>query len=210
MLHSPSQILNPFAPRTFGYGTGPSGGGSSTPTEPAAPGNFQAVAGNQVVNLSWNASAGADDYALYVNATDSFGTATLLASGITDLSVVDNSGQAGERRYYWIVASNEVGDSDPSTSAYARPYVTLANGALANLPTPSGTWILSTLFFGSMGNLPSNCNVAWDGGLQIGISLGDGIWEDGINGGLFDASISGAFEFTNSSGVSVTFWDTEP
>ena len=186
------------------------GGGSSAPTEPAAPGNFQAVAGNQVVNLSWNASAGADGYALYANATDTFGTATLLASGITDLSVVDNSGQVGERRYYWIVASNEVGDSNPSTSAYARPYVTLANSTSTNLTTPTGSWTLSTLFFRSGGVLPTGCYVFFNAGADIGISIGGGIWEDGINGGEFDPSISGAFNFENLSGVTVTFWNTEP
>lgn len=186
---------------------GSSGGGSSTPTEPAAPGNFQAVAGNQVVNLSWNASAGADDYALYGNATDSFGTATLLASGITDLSAVDNSGQAGERRYYWVVASNEEGDSDPSTSAYARPYVTLANSTSTNLTTPTGSWTLGTLFFRSGGALPADSSVTYSGNNY----LFDGAnWVDDFFENADALSVSGSFTFVNNIGGSVTFWDAEP
>lgn len=88
--------------------------------------------------------------------------------------------------------------------------VTVLNGQTANLTTPPGSWTLSTLFFRTGGFLPLTCLVAWDGGNQYAGSLGDGTWEDAINGGIFDASISGDFTFQNSTGVDITFWDIPP
>lgn len=172
-----------------------------------------ATAGDRAVSLTWDASAGATSYKVYRSLTNFFGTASEVsespvATNSTELAFAD--AEAGELYYFWIVATNAVGNSAESGSDSARPYVTLANSVIANLNTPAGTWILSTLFFGTGGNLPSNCVVGWDGGAQAGVSLGDGTWEDLINGGLFDPPISGAFEFTNSSGVTVTFWNSEP
>ncbi len=177
---------------------------------PSAPTNFQGAAGDRSASFTWDAVTGATSYELWFSLTDSFGTATVAASGLTGTSYLFDGSFPGKLYYYWLVASNAGGNSAPSTSVSARQYVTVANATTENLTTPTGSWVLSTLFFRSGGNLPLNCNVYWDGAAQGGASLGDGTWEDLINGGLFDPAISGAFDFTNSSGSSVTFWDTEP
>ena len=188
-------------------------GGEPTPTAPSTPTGFTATPGNQFTTLSWDAQSEADTFTINYSLTDDFGTSTELTSSATGTEFTHSAGegiQVGERYYYWVRAVNNVGASDFSTSVAARSFVTLADAEAVNLVTPTGTWILSTLFFRTGGNLPVGCTVYWDGGNQGGVSLGDGTWEDLINGGLFDPPISGAFEFTNSSGISVTFWDTEP
>jgi len=189
-------------------------GGAPAPTPPATPSGFTATPGNQFTTLSWDAQPEADTFTINFGLTNDFGASTELTSTATGAEFIHSSGegiQVGERYYYWIQAVNEVGASSFTVSEVAaRSFVTLADAETGNLITPSGTWILSTLFFRTGGNLPSNCNVGWDGGFQVGVSLGDGTWEDLTNGGLFDPPISGTFEFVNSSGVSVTFWDTEP
>jgi hypothetical protein len=185
------------------------GGGASAPD---AVTNLVAVAGDEVVNLTWDASVGATGYKVYRNTTNNFGSATEVIESPTAEAALDvyTALQLGELYYFWVVATNAVGDSPESASDSARPYVTLASPEDVNLTTPAGSWILSTLFFRTGGNLPANCIVVWDGGLQGGLALGDGTWEDAFNGGTFDPAISGAFNFDNQSGGSVTFWDTEP
>jgi len=189
-------------------------GGAPAPTPPATPSGFTATPGNQFTTLSWDAQPEADTFTIFYSLTNVFGSAIGLTSAATGTEFTHSAGegiQVGERYYYWIQAVNNVGASSFTTPGVAaRSFVTLANGANINLVTPTGSWILSTLFFGTGGNLPPNCLVYWDGALQGGLSLGDGTWEDIINGGIFDPAISGAFNFENQSGSSVTFWDTEP
>jgi len=194
----------------LGCGSGGAGGAQA----PATPTGFTATAGNQQTTLSWDAQPEADSFTIFYGLTDVLGSATELTDAATGTTFVHDAGESivvGERYYYWIQAVNNVGASSFTTPGVAaRSFVTLANGANINLVTPTGSWILRTLFFGTGGNLPLDCLVYWDGVLQGGLSLGDGTWEDSINGGIFDPAISGAFNFENQSGSSVTFWDTEP
>lgn len=190
------------------------GAGGVTPTPPTTPTGFAATQGNQFTTLTWDAQSAADTFTINYGLTNVFGASTELTASATGTEFTHSAGegiQVGERYYYWIRAVNEVGASDFTTAEVAaRSFVTLANGANANLTTPTGSWTLTTLFFGAGGNLPLNCSVYWDSGNQGGVSLGDGTWEDLINGGIFDPPISGSFTFTNSSGIAVTFWNGEP
>lgn len=189
-------------------------GGEPTPTAPDTPTGFTATAGNQFTTLTWDAQSAAATFTINFGLTNDFGASTELTSTATGAEFIHSSGegiQVGERYYYWIQAVNEVGASSFTVSEVAaRSFVTLSNGANANLTTPTGTWVLSTLFFSTNGDLPPNCFVAFNGGVDLGVSIGSNLWEDAINGGEFDPAISDAFNFENLSGVSVTFWDTEP
>lgn len=180
---------------------------------PATPTGFMATAQESAILLGWDAQPEADTFEILYSTSNTFGTAVSLAAGITGTSFTFDSGesiQVGEKYYFWIQATNGAGTSGYAGSVTARSYVTVAGSGTANLTTPTGTWTLTTLFFRSGGNLPAGGQVTFDGGSQIGISLGDGTWEDGIMGGTFDPSISGAFTFDNLTGSPITFWDAEP
>lgn len=88
--------------------------------------------------------------------------------------------------------------------------VTVLNGQDATLTTPPGSWTLNTLFFRSGGNLPVGITVIFDSENQLASTVGDGTWEDILNGGVFDPAISGEFIFSNTSGQDITFWDIPP
>jgi hypothetical protein len=190
------------------------GGGAPAPTTPDTPTGFTATPGNQFTTLCWDAQAEADTFTINYSLTNDFGTSTELTAAATGMEFTHSAGEGivvGERYYYWIQAVNNVGASDFSTSVVARSFVALADGATGNLVTPSGSWMLTTLFFRTGGNLPFGCVVAWNGGLDLVASLGDGTWENQLTfEAPYDAAISGAFNFGNGSGSSVTFWNTEP
>lgn len=190
-------------------------GGEPTPTAPDTPTGFTATAGNQFTTLTWDAQSAADTFTINFGLTNDFGASTELTSTATGAEFIHSSGegiQAGERYYYWIQAVNEVGASSFTVSEVAaRSFVTLANGASANLTTPSGSWLLTTLFFRTGGVLPAGCTVQFDGDTKAGATLGDGTWEDQLTlSSPYDDVISGAFSFINYVGSSVTFWNTEP
>jgi hypothetical protein len=190
------------------FGRAASAGASA----PDAVTNLVAVAGDAVVSLTWDASVGATGYKVYRNTTNNFGSATLITDPPEATTSFDDSlAQPGELHYYWVVATNAVGDSPESASDSARPYVTLTSLEISNLTTPAGSWMLTTLFFRTGGNLPFGCTVSWNDGADLVASLGDGTWENQLTfEAPYDAAISGAFTFDNQSGGSVTFWDTEP
>ena len=183
------------------------GGGAAGP--PATPTGLTATAGNQMVSLTWNASAGATSYKVYYSLTNSFGTAAEVSESPTATPGLDVSLdlQAGELYYFWVVATNAVGDSAESGSDSARPYVTLANGASINLMTPSGAWTLGTLFFGT-GGLPDNFYATVDAVLYLTFG---GEWLDATTEGPANSVVvSGAFSANNNTGGTFTFWNTEP
>jgi len=186
----------------------------STASPPATPTGFAATAGNQQNTLTWDAQAEADTFTIRYGLTDNFGTSTELTDAATGTSFVHDAGEsivAGERYYYWIQAVNGDGESSFSTSVVARSYVTVANGDTASLVTPSGSWMLTTLFFRTGGFLPFGCTVAANEGFDIVVSLGDGIWDNQVTfESPYDVAVSGAFTFLNETGSSVTFWNTEP
>lgn len=187
--------------------------GGAVPGPPGDPTGFTATAGNQLITLTWDALPEADTFEIKFSLTNNLFDSTSLASGLTGTSFTFDSGesiQAGEKYYFWIQATNGEGTSNYVGSVTARSYVAVAGSGTINLTTPAGSWTLTTLFFRSGGNLPAGCQVAFDGGSQIGVSLGDGTWEDAIMGGTFDPSISSAFTFDNLTASPVTFWDAEP
>jgi len=190
------------------------GGGAAGP--PATPTGFTATAGNQLITLTWDAQISADTFEIYFSTTNDFGTATQLTDTTTGTGFVHNTAAGihpGEKYYYWIRAINGAGKSDWSdgstSSVTARSYVTLAHTASANLTTPTGTWTLGTLFFGSSpGFLPNGVSLSVGGNSYIRF---DGDWYDASTEELAnDVSISGAFTLANNSGVSITIWNGEP
>lgn len=119
---------------------------SGAVTAPSAPTGVIATPGDRTVLLQWDAAVGATSYALWFSLTDSFGTATVVESGLTGTSYLFEGTFPGDLYYYWLVASNAGGDSDPSTSVSARQYVTVATATLVNLTTPPGSWVLNPVF----------------------------------------------------------------
>lgn len=190
-----------LAPETFGSASAPDGVGSS----------LVAVAGDQIVSLTWDASAGATSYKVYASLTNVFGTALEVTESPTIGPALDVSTglQAGEMYYFWVVATNAVGDSGESASDSARPYVTLANIENANLTTPTGTWTFGTLFFGrSPATFPDYFNLT--SGINNYFTY-EGLWLDANTEADCSAlAISGDFTVSNGSGVSITFWNGEP
>lgn len=186
-------------------GAGSSGGGGGAP---AAPTNLVAVAGNQIVGLTWDASAGATSYKIYHSLTNDFGTATeALESPEVGTSLDVSAGlQAGELYYFWVVASNASGDSAESTPDSARPYVTIGSSQTLNLTTPSGSFTIGTVLF-STTSPPSD--------YAIGFGAVTYFWDtvNWLNGDTFEPAdstpISGAFSLQSTS-TGWTFWNTEP
>lgn len=197
---SPSSILT-------AQSLGPSGGGGSSLL---APDNFTATAGNETNALAWDAATGATSYDIYRSVTNDIGTASVIAADEVGLSYNDTSGNAGTKYYYWIVSKVGAVESSPTSSRSARAYTDIMSGGTKTLQTPPGSWQLSTLFFRSGGVLPANCFISFNSGADLANSIGGNLWEDAVNGGEFDPSISGAFDFDNQSGGLVTIWDTEP
>jgi len=86
--------------------------------------------------LTWTASVVADTYTIYRHTSDNFSASTEIASSISDSTFTDNTATPGETYYYWVVACNEIGESDPSATdtgrlLVARPYSLSASD---NLP----------------------------------------------------------------------------
>ena len=186
--------------------------GGSGPVPPTPPQNLLATAGDREATLVWDAVAGATSYVVYQSLTDDFNAA--VESSVSPVvantaSPTFAASEVGNRYYFFVVASNAVGDSTESASAFARPYITIAADALVELNCPTGTWVLTTLFFRSAGNLPELCTVLWNGGDEVGVALGDGTWEDAVNSGTYDPAIAGVFQFLNAS-APTTIWDAEP
>jgi len=204
------KLCNPNAPRSLmarpwmNQGTGASSGSSA----PTVPQNFTATAGNSTVELSHDAFAGAIDYKFYRSLSNDFGGAVLVSNPPSaDIGFTDTPPE-GERYYYWVTADTVSGETGPSASAYARPYVVLTALGSVTLDAPSGSWTFGTILFGST-TPPVGINILYNGTLYS--SLGDGTWE---NTDTFEMAtndpISGSFEVSNSSGSSFTFWNTEP
>ncbi|TVX98979.1 fibronectin type III domain-containing protein [Paenibacillus cremeus] len=86
---------------------------------PAAPTGLTAVAGNAIVNLSWTATSGMS-YAVKRSVTNG-GPYTIVQSGITTGSYVDNGLNNGTTYYYVVSASSNGLESADSSQAAATP-----------------------------------------------------------------------------------------
>ncbi len=90
---------------------------------PAAVANLQAVAGNQTVALTWNASAAADfwRYSVYRSTTNG-GPYTSLATNLTATNLTDNAVTNNTTYYYVVTATDFIGyESTNSNQAIATP-----------------------------------------------------------------------------------------
>ena len=92
-------------------------------TAPTAVANLQAVAGNQAVALTWNASAAADfwRYSVYRSTTNG-GAYNLHATNLTATNLTDNAVTNGTTYYYVVTATDPIGyESTNSNQAVAMP-----------------------------------------------------------------------------------------
>ena len=193
-------------------GCGSSGGGVVAPSAPETPTGFTATAGDQEIELTWDAQPEADAFEIHYGTTDVIGAASVLTTTATGTGFTFDSTdsiQVGEKYYFWIKARIGLGDSSFSSGVTARSYVTVANSGSVALQVPSpGAINLNDLLFRSGGTVPMGINISW--GSELFSAAGDGTWEDDINGGPANPSITGAFTVTNNTGSAFTFWDTEP
>jgi hypothetical protein len=100
----------------------------AAPSVPAAPLNLSASSGDNTVNLTWSASAGATSYKLYRSTTSGFYVVPL-ASGIVGTTYLDTTALNGTHYYYIVRATNAVGDSADSNEADATPQAAVISGA---------------------------------------------------------------------------------
>lgn len=92
--------------------------------KPAAPQSLRAVPDNSKVTLSWNQSSGASSYTIKRGTTDG-GSYSVLASGLSTVSYVDNSVTNGITYYYVVSAVNASGESNNSNQVSATPSTTI-------------------------------------------------------------------------------------
>lgn len=121
----------------------------ATTALPAAPSGLTATAvGNNQVNLTWSAVAGATGYTV-LRATTSGGPYTLIASRLSSTSYQDlglaPDLASGTTYYYLVQAENAVGEGGTSAQASAQllPPAPDSPTALNVQPTLSGTLLLS-------------------------------------------------------------------
>jgi hypothetical protein len=128
-------------------GSGSSGtGGNQQGSAPSAPTGVAAVAGNQLVKLTWNASSGATSYNVK-RGTASGGPYTQ-AANVTTTNDTDASLTNGTTYYYVLSAVNSSGESANSSEVSATPGVVPAvpTGLTASAGNQqvSLTWSAST------------------------------------------------------------------
>ena len=75
-----------------------------------APGNFAAVAGDTIVDLSWDASVGADNYVVERDTDINFGTSTQIYSG--PLLLFGDTGLVNDTVYYYRIKAEGEGYID--------------------------------------------------------------------------------------------------
>ena len=73
------------------------------------------------VKLVWHASRGARTYQILRNRIDNVEDATTILTGITGTRATDTTSTEGASYYYWVVAENEFGNSNPSSSDVGHP-----------------------------------------------------------------------------------------
>ena len=109
-----------------GNSSGGNGGGGLSPSPPAAPTGLAAIAGDQVVALSWNASGGATSYHVK-RGTVSGGPYTQVAApsvaNYSDTGLTDNT-----KYFYVVTAVNSNGESGNSSEVSATPIAPLPGG----------------------------------------------------------------------------------
>ena len=102
-----------------------SGAGTSLPS---APTQLTATAGDNLVSLSWSASAtgSPSSYTMYRSTSSPAGTG--LQTGISGTNFTDNTANNGTTYFYRATATNAVGESDFSNEDSAAPAPTTTTG----------------------------------------------------------------------------------
>jgi hypothetical protein len=102
------------------FGEQPAGGGTpGGPTVPAAPKNLSAVAGDEVVQLTWSAVSQANEYVVK-RSLASGGPYTDI--GVTSGTSYTDSGLTNDTTYYYVVsAKNATGEGPNSSQVSAKP-----------------------------------------------------------------------------------------
>jgi hypothetical protein len=114
-LYSPSNVVNPFSVRKFGYGTGQSGGsGTLTPPTLAPVLTVTADLGSNTANLDWTASnkitSPGFGYRIYIDINGGGFTALTTVSGSTlDSNYTPSPDPAGETYSFYIEPFNDAG-----------------------------------------------------------------------------------------------------
>jgi regulation of enolase protein 1 (concanavalin A-like superfamily) len=86
---------------------------SSPNPPPASPLVFTGLPGNNLVNLDWDPSSGAQSYAIGRSETAG-GPYAVIASGLKTLQYVDKTAESGKTYYYVLTGKGVTGESDPS------------------------------------------------------------------------------------------------
>ena len=144
-----------------GGNNGGAGGGSTT-TVPPAPSGLAAVAGDQQVALSWNASTGATSYHVKRGTTKG-GPYTQV--GAPAGTVYGDTGLTDSTTYYYVVtAVNSAGESGTSNEVSATPIAPVAPVASVHVTADvlANRHAISPYVYGV--NFPSDTNYVADSG----------------------------------------------
>lgn len=135
------KTLGPGGPSGFSPSSGAEGGYAGAPATPSISSVTTTVV--DYVRIIWGSASLATDYSVYRNSINDFGSATLIASGLTGTSY-DDTPAFDTTFYYWVVAHNTVGSSSPS--AVATGY---SPGTLPDVPVMTGASVgTGTMFLG--------------------------------------------------------------
>lgn len=109
---------------------------------PDAPTGLTATGGDAQVSLAWTASAGADGHRVYRHTTNDFALATQVGAdlGAAANSYTDTTVTNGTAYWYWIVAFNTAGVSDPSAAATATPAAAGTFNPLTTVSWHTSVW----------------------------------------------------------------------
>ncbi len=116
--------------------------------DPLIPTSLTAAAGNGEVSLTWSAAPAATSYNVK-RATASGGPYSLIMSGVTGASYIDNTVTNGTTYYYVVTGVNATSESQPSNEASATPNeITRINCGGSQYVSGSGLFQADTFFQG--------------------------------------------------------------
>ncbi len=141
------------------------GGKGQSPSPPAPPSGLAAVAGDQQVALTWNASSGVTSYQVK-RGTTSGGPYTQVGSA-TAANYIDSAVTAGTTYYYVVTAANVAGESGNSNEVSATPIAPLPGGGTSasvhvTVDVLANRHVISPYVYGV--NFPSNTAYVTDSG----------------------------------------------
>ena len=163
---------------------------SSSSGPPLAPTGLAATPGNNEVDLSWNASAGATSYNVK-RSTVSGGPYTTIAPGVTATSFNDSTAANGVTYFYVVSAENAAGESADSSQVSATPQAPTAPLAPTGLTTRA--------------NGKKKINLNWTQSPSANVTENK-IYRSTLNGGPYSlvATIAATTSFNNIGLISGT------